>query len=308
MTRRALLAVLLTAPLLAHAAGPLRDRIAERMAERAANDMEEGEAGPASALPAGVRLLANQSYGNDPRQRYDVYLPAHAERAPVIFMVHGGAWRVGDKANAPVVQNKVARWATRGIIVVSINYRMLPSASVAIQAEDVASALSAAQARAAEWGGDSGKFVLMGHSAGAHLVALLASSASAHGAAPWLGTVALDSAAMDVPGLMNQRHFPLYDQAFGSDAAYWSTVSPLAQLKAGGKPLLLVCSSRRKDSCPQADAYASQARALGISVQVLPQDQTHGQINQTLGQPGAYTDAVERFLTSLDPALATRLL
>ncbi|MYM66179.1 carboxylesterase family protein [Pseudoduganella sp. FT55W] len=265
-------------------------------------ELEDDDTSAAFSLPKGVRLLADQDYGPDPRQRYDVYLPAKADHAPVIFMVHGGAWRTGDKANAQVVQNKVLHWTQRGTIVVSINYRLLPASSVATQAEDVATALAAVQAKAANWGGDRAKFVLMGHSAGAHLVALLAaspSSALARGATPWLGAVSLDSAAMDVEGLMQQRHFPLYDRAFGSDASYWRSVSPLAQLKQGGAPLLAVCSSRRRDSCPQAQGLAARAATLGMRVQVLPQALSHGDINGLLGRPGAYTEAVDAFLASL---------
>ncbi|NGZ84123.1 alpha/beta hydrolase [Duganella aceris] len=298
----------------AQAAGPLRDRIAERRAamQEARGELDE-EGGPSAAfaLPDGVRRLAGRSYGADPLQRYDVYLPARPEHAPVIFMVHGGAWRTGDKANAQVIQNKVRRWTPRGVIVVSVNYRLLPGASVAQQAQDVSTALAAAQSQAASWGGDRDKFVLMGHSAGAHLVALLAAApaqALSRGATPWLGTVALDSAAMDVAALMRQRHFPLYDQAFGAEPGYWDSVSPLAQLKPGGAPLLAVCSSRRNDACPQAQGYAARAGALGMRAQVLPQDKSHREINETLGQPGAYTTAVEAFLASLDPALAARLL
>ncbi|MES2349443.1 MAG: alpha/beta hydrolase [Pseudomonadota bacterium] len=313
MTKRCVFIGMLMLSLAAQAAGPVRDRLAERRAaaQEARGDMdeEEGAAAPFT-LPGGVRLLADQSYGAGRLQRYDVYLPPRAGHAPVIFMVHGGAWRTGDKANAQVVRNKVSRWTARGIIVVSINYRLLPEASVAVQAEDVAGALAAVQAGASGWGGDRDKFVLMGHSAGAHLVALLAASPSAaisRGAAPWLGTVSLDSAAMDVPGLMQQRHFPLYDQAFGKDPASWTGVSPLAQLKPGGAPLLAVCSSRRRDACPQSQGFASGAGKLGIRALVLPQDKSHREINEALGQPGPYTDAVESFLSSLDPALASRL-
>lgn len=259
-------------------------------------DMDEGGAS-AFALPDGVRLLAEQSYGAHPRQRYDVYLPARADHAPVIFMVHGGAWRTGDKANAQVVQNKVRHWTRRGVIVVSVNYRLLPDASVAAQADDVAAALAAVQASAASWGGDRNKFVLMGHSAGAHLVALMAASRGT--ASTWRGTVALDSAAMDVASLMRQRHFPLYDKAFGSAAAYWDSVSPLAQLKPGGAPVLAVCSSQRRASCPQSEAFAARAAALGMRAQVLPQALSHREINEALGQPGAYTDAVDAFIDSL---------
>jgi acetyl esterase/lipase len=276
----------------------------------ASGQLQDGVDGGGSstpfALPDGARLLADQSYGNHRLQHYDVYLPSNAQRAPVIFMVHGGAWRAGDKANAQVVQNKVRRWTARGVIVVSVNYRLLPGASVAAQAVDVAAALAAAQAQAASWGGDRSKFVLMGHSAGAHLVALLASAPPPDGVTPWLGAVALDSAAMDVPALMAQRHFPFYDRVFGSDAAYWRSVSPVAQLKPGAAPLLAVCSSRRQDSCPQAEAYATRARAQGMRVQVLPQNLSHMEINATLGQPGAYTDAVETFLAGLDASFGAR--
>ncbi len=65
---------------------------------------------------------------------------------------------------------------------------------------DVARALAAVQARAGEWGGDASRVVLMGHSAGAHLVALLSADptrAAAEGAGPWRSAVVLDSAAID---------------------------------------------------------------------------------------------------------------
>jgi len=57
----------------------------------------------------------------------------------------------------------------------------------------------------------------MGHSAGAHLVALLTAHPAftqAEGALPWLGTVSLDSAAFDVVAVMSGRHLALYDRAF----------------------------------------------------------------------------------------------
>lgn len=290
----------------AQAAGPISDRLAQRRAalQETQGELEEDGTASSAPLPSGVRRLPDLAYGADPRQRMDVYLPAQAHDAPVIFMVHGGAWRLGDKRARPVVDNKVQRWVTRGIIVVSINYRMLPGSKVSVQAEDVATALAAAQAQAASWGGSRDKFVLMGHSAGAHLVALLNASRAA---APWLGTVALDSAAYDIAAIMRQRHFPLYDRAFGADPAYWSSVSPLAQLKAGGRPLLAVCSARRQDSCAQAQGFAERSAALGARVQLLRQDLNHGEINAQLGLPGAYTDAVEAFLSGLDAGLAARL-
>lgn len=283
--------------------GALRERLlAHRPATtEPADPLGDGADGPAVAeLPAGVQVIHDVAYGSDPLQRFDVYRPAQASGAPVIFMVHGGGWRRGDKTAATVVEHKVAHWVPQGYILVSVNYRMLPNAGPVEQAKDVAKALVAAQAQAATWGGDSGKFVLMGHSAGAHLVALLASDQTlAAGAKPWLGTVALDSAALDVPRIMAARHFSLYDDAFGKDPAYWQQASPYHQLKGAGAPFLAVCSTRRSDSCDQAERYVQKATGLGTHAKVLKEDLSHREINETLGQPGPYTSDVDAFLGSL---------
>ena len=258
---------------------------------------------PAHAATQNVTKQSDIAYGEAPAQKMDVYLPAHADHAPVIFMVHGGAWRFGDKGSKDVVKNKVARWVEQGYVFISVNYRMLPEADPLMQADDVARALAAAQTRAAEWGGDPDKFILMGHSAGAHLVALLSTvpaRAQALGARPWLGTVVLDSAAIDVAQIMRRRHMHLYDEAFGKDAAFWKSASPIQQLSAEAKPFLLVCSTKRRDqSCDAARAFAERATTLGVRAEVSGQALSHGEINHNLGLPGAYTDTVERFMQLL---------
>lgn len=244
-------------------------------------------------------VLRNVSYGAHKEQRFDVYLPKAPSGAPVIFMVHGGAWRHGDKAMDRVVENKVAYWTARGFLLISSNYRMLPEADPLTQARDIAMAIGVAQDKAAGWGGERSRFILMGHSAGAHLVALLASSPQLRGALTWRGTVALDSAGFDIAQLMQARHMGLYDDAFGTDPSYWNAASPYAQLTQAGSPMLAVCSTRRSDACEQARHYAAKATGLGMRMSVLPQDLSHRDINATLGQPGPYTEAVERFIDSL---------
>lgn len=281
-------------------AGPLLDRLMEA---RTAAD-QGGGAGAMPALPAGVRLLRELPYGEDARQRMDVYLPPGlgSGRAPLLVMVHGGGWRVGDKAMSAVVANKLAHWLPRGYILVSVNYRLLPATAPLEQARDVAAALARAQALAPSWGGDPAAVVLMGHSAGAHLVALLAADpafARDAGAQPWLGTIALDSAALDLPGIMEAPHPPLYDRAFGQDPAAWRAVSPYHRLAGTTRPLLLVCSSRRALACAQADRFASRVGSLGGRAEVLRQPLSHGEINRRLGEPGAYTAAVEAFIATL---------
>jgi acetyl esterase/lipase len=221
-------------------------------------------------------------------------------------MVHGGGWRRGDKGAQGVVQNKMSRWTSQGFIFISINYRLLPEAAPIEQAHDVARALAAAQGKAEEWGGDPEKFILMGHSAGAHLSTLLAASpelARQAGVRPWLGTVALDSAAFNVVQIMETRHPGLYDQAFGDDPAYWRRASPYYRVTAAMRPLLAVCSTRRDESCQQAHQFDDKAATLKVRVKVLEEDLSHGEINKELGIESSYTDAVESFMGSLDAAV-----
>jgi acetyl esterase/lipase len=229
----------------------------------------------------------------------------------VIFMVHGGAWRRGDKTMSRVVQNKIDRWLPRGFIFVSIDYPMLPENDALAQADEVARALAFAQRQSPSWGGDPDKFIVMGHSAGAHLVALLAAApakAYALGARPWLGTVALDSAALDVEQIMDRRHLPFYDAAFGSDPRRWRLASPIDVLSANARPILAVCSLPRPDhSCALSAAFVVKANRLGVNAHVLEQNLSHAQINGELGLPSAYTTAVEAFLAGLDPIVAARL-
>ena len=250
-------------------------------------------------LPPGARVERDVAYGPASRQRLDVYMPAHADGAPILVMVHGGGWAIGDKSSSGVVRNKVRHWLPEGYIVVSVNYRLVPEVDVSAEAEDVARALAYVQRNAVRWGGDGSRVVLMGHSAGGHLVALVTADSALvrrAGVRPWLGTIGLDAGAYNVVTIMQARHLSLYDQAFGKDPAFWRSVSPTLRLDHAAVPLLLVCSSRRQDSCAQAEAFAARARARGGQASVLPLDRTHAQIDSELGTDSAYTSAVDGFL------------
>jgi arylformamidase len=254
-------------------------------------------------LPPGAQLQHDLSYGSDARQKLDVYRPARTDGAPAIFMVHGGAWTRGDKELWRVVKNKATHWVGKGFLFVSTNYRMSPQADPLTQAQDVARALAFIQSRLASWGADPNRLIVVGHSSGAHLVSLLTADpaiCAREGARPWCATVALDSAAMNVEQIMRRRHFKFYDRVFGAAPRYWRAASPTLRLT--GKPvapMLLVCSSRRMDSCPQAREFAARAVQFGGRAEVLPVDLTHPEINDYLGAPGTYTSSVDAFLSSV---------
>ncbi len=324
----------------------VRDRIRERMQERAEQRQQPSDTGddadthdlgggPASGAlscaewsqrvnklqqrAAGRHTdpapdVRDVAYGAHALQKLDVYKAkaTGTTPAPVILMVHGGGWCVGDKAASGVTANKVSRWTPKGFILVSANYPMVADGDNALaQARHIARALAFVQAHAAEWGGDGSRVILMGHSAGAHLVSLVNASPSlraAEGAKAALGTVSLDAGAVDVVAQMPQVYAFLktrYREAFGTTEAEWIAASPFHQLAAGASPWLGVCSSKRKDDpCAQARAYADKSRGLGIAAAALPQPKNHGAINSELGQPGAYTEAVERFMAGLDVGVA----
>jgi acetyl esterase/lipase len=251
---------------------------------------------------ADEKKLADLAYGGDEAQRMDVYIPPEPHDAPIIMMVHGGAWIFGDKGMSRMYENKAAHWLPKGYIFISVNYRLVPHANPLQQAEDVATALAKVQTEAASWGGDPKRVILIGHSAGAHLVALLAANpelAYRAGAKPWLGTVALDSGALNVPEIMARKHYSFYDRAFGDKPDFWRAVSPTLQLTAQATPLMLVCSSRRDDSCPPNEDFAKRAKALGVPVTFETEDMTHREINEDLGLDSAYTASVDAFIAPL---------
>jgi acetyl esterase/lipase len=244
-------------------------------------------------------VIRDVAYGSSPRQSLDVYLPDRPHNAPIIVMVHGGGWAIGSKSSRSVVENKVRHWLPKGYIFVSVGYRLIPEANPLEQADDVAEALAMVQKKAAAWGGDSSKIVLMGHSAGGHLVALLTADdaiAKKAGAKLWLATISIDSAALNVSTIMNNGRPELYRNAFGDDPKFWKEASPIARITSPVPPTLLVCSSLRRITCNQAREFAEKA---GENVKVLPVALRHMPINEKLGANNRYTRDVDAFLKSV---------
>jgi len=321
-----LLATIISLPALANENGTLRERLRQRfengeanttqdqnqnrprgiMARRQANgDSDEfsmQDRRNAQVNVPGLQTAKNVRYGNGELQTFDVYYKQGLSNAPVIFMVHGGGWRMGDKEHNNVYVNKVNYWVPQGFVVMSVNYPMVPEADPYQQALEVAKALAVAQKQAARWGADANRFILMGHSAGAHIVSLLSSNpklATAQGARLWPGTVSLDGAGLNIVEMMENRHMRLYDEAFGTDKALWERASPFHQLTAEARPILLACSSRRAISCDQSRSFTTKAGSLGVTMQVLPEDKSHGDMNFYVGLPGDYTQKIDSYIKSL---------
>ncbi len=133
--------------------------------------------GAANVIENGNAIATEISYGTGPRQRYDVYRPVGADGVPlsgplpVVIFVHGGSWETGDKGSYRWVGQGLA---AQGFIAVLPNYGLMPDRRFPGFVNDVAHAVAHAVARIPTWGGDTTRVVLMGHSAGAHIAALVA--------------------------------------------------------------------------------------------------------------------------------------
>jgi acetyl esterase/lipase len=133
------------------------------------------------ALAVGeVRDLA---YRNGPqsdpyRHRLDLFYPKGKKDFPVIVLVHGGGWSIGDNRCFGLYTSVGRFLAGQGIGVVMPNYRLSPRVKHPEHVKDVARAVVWTKGHIAEYGGDPGRIFLMGHSAGGHLVALLGTDES----------------------------------------------------------------------------------------------------------------------------------
>jgi len=119
------------------------------------------------------KRTSDLAYGPDARQRLDVFAPkgAAAARSPIVVFFYGGSWTMGRKSEHAFVG---AALAARGFVTVIPDYRLYPQVRFPQFMDDAAQAVTWVQQHADEFGGDPERLVLMGHSAGAYMAALLA--------------------------------------------------------------------------------------------------------------------------------------
>jgi arylformamidase len=282
----------------------LLDRIAERKAERDGEQTEKTDRYLATIKGA------QYSYGNASLQNLDYFTPA-SPNAPLLVFVHGGGWKRGDKDNA-TGREKATHYRKAGYAFASINYRLVPDATVEQQAADVASAIAYLRRNAAKLGFDPQRIVIMGHSAGAHLVALVGTDpqylrAVGLDQSVLSGVVPIDGAAYDVAQQLvdgNRMMQDTYGEAFGDDPVRQRALSPTFQTASPNAPSFLILHVQREDGIRQSQALAAALRQNGTPVQINSFEgkglMAHMEINRKLGDP-AYpaTPVVDNWLKSV---------
>ena len=269
----------------------------------------EDNAGGTDVCPAtGSEAVRDVRYAASPGvapslQSLDLYLPTRPDgcgAVPIVVWVHGGGFRRGDKANQ--VADKVRLFTGEGWAFASVNYRLVgapgsgPSGGVYPAAEqDVAAAIAFLVAHAADHGLDPGRVMLLGHSAGAFLVALVATDDSfLRDAAPGLGPASLACVApldgtYDIPTMVaaGGRQAEMYRSAFGDDPALWDRASPTHDVveDAGIPPFHLVTRGS-PSRVAETRAFADGLRTAGVRATVsVAEGLSHAQVNAAVGHP-----------------------
>jgi acetyl esterase/lipase len=170
----------------------------------------------------------------------DVYYPASGGPWPGLVFVHGGGWMEGDKAPLAIIPTDA------GFLVFSINYRMYPAYRFPAMIEDVKSAIRYLRANAASFNLDPDRIALIGHSAGAHLVALagLADENAGWDVGPYLDHSSRVQAVIEMSGPTDlARQFPaevmeLKANVFGQEK--FDIASPVHYVHPDAPPMLIV--------------------------------------------------------------------
>jgi acetyl esterase/lipase len=196
---------------------------------------------PAQDAPeAKVVKQADVRYRTDPaadpdRHTLDFYAPAGKTDFPVLFFVHGGTWKTGHRSMYVALGQEFAKL---GFGVVIPNYRLSPAVKHPAHVEDVAKAFAWAKANVGKHGGDPKRITLFGHSAGGHLVSLLALDPTylkAEGLSPAdvRGVVSVSGVYVIAPEV------PVFQPCFGTDAKVCRQASPLTHVSGKHPPFLL---------------------------------------------------------------------
>jgi acetyl esterase/lipase len=240
-------------------------------------------------------------YGDQERQVLDIYSPSGAKGRPVVFWIHGGGWQAGDKGD---VQRKPQAFTEKGYVFVSTNYRLLPNVDMGTIVRDVAKSIRWVHDHIAESGGDPDRLLVMGHSAGAQLAALVCTDdrylkAEGLSLAIVKGCVPVDGDTYDVPAIIEtaetrrrahgqpQAKFG-HREKFGDDPAKHRDFSAVTHV-AGGKgipPFLILYVAEHPDNTAQAQRLAAALKGAGVPATAFGARETwHTKINDDLGRP-----------------------
>ncbi|MEP0393014.1 MAG: alpha/beta hydrolase [Erythrobacter sp.] len=255
---------------------------------------------------ATMQPSSSLAYGSDERQKVDFFAPQNnGDESFLIMHIHGGGWSIGSRK---AVDEKPLHFTGSGYAFASTGYRLLPDAQVEQQAADIGRSLRLLREQASELGINSDRIVIMGHSAGAHLAALIGTDPKYAGTAfdAIEGVILLDGAAYNIPAQLRSEDalLPrLFKRTFGDDVSRQRALSPITHVGGGDAPNWLILFDA--DRAPSGDRSKELGNALergGKSVEVLAISNTnHGRLNSEIGteEGSQQTRAIDSFLAQV---------
>ncbi|MFH1509361.1 MAG: alpha/beta hydrolase [bacterium] len=229
------------------------------------------------------------SYGEEKLQKLDIY-PSEKDNSSVVIYVHGGGWAIGDKSNHA---KKGEVFSNAGYTFVALNYRLSPEITHPVHVQDVAKGFKWVYENIESYGGDKDKIFLIGHSAGAHLVALL-STANEFLYEQGLtleniaGTVCLDGAGLNIITVKenNSSSFiKTYEPIFGNNDEELKEASAYFYLDEAYNlpPFLLYYADGRELTKSVANQFSNKLNEKGVESKVSEAyGKDHSGINDAL--------------------------
>lgn len=208
--------------------------------------------------------------------RLDIYFPQKKKGLfPILVHIHGGGWKTGDKN---MMVDTGVFYASKGILFVTPNYRLSPAVMHPAHVEDCAAALAWVFRHSSELGGDKNRIFLSGHSAGAHLAALLGTNPeylrkyniNPHDLA---GVIPVDTAGFNLISEGKGKLLKKFIQgAFGSDESVLKKASPFYNIIKGlSYPKFLVFNTvNRKLAAEEGKNFSDKLEKAGVNVQFIP--------------------------------------
>ncbi len=254
-------------------------------------------------VPADFQVERDIAYAEpkNQRQMLDVYAPAAGKNLPVVVWVHGGGWRAGDKTE---VASKPLAFTRKGLVFVAVNYRFVPNVPMDTIVRDIAKSVRWVHDHVGQRRGDPNRIFLMGHSAGAQLVALVCTDdrflkREGLSLAILKGCVPVDGDTYDVPLQVvtvaaRRKSLGQPDPKFGYPEKFGppdrqrdlSAVRHVAPNK-GIPPFLILHVADHTDTTAQAHRLWSELREAGVPAKTFGAAGTdHVRLDRDLGLPG----------------------
>ncbi len=258
---------------------------------------------PQAGQSSGVTITRGVPVGGG--TKIDIFAPPQTrsqgffkpgKKVPILFYVHGGGWIKGTREKI----YSLDKFATqRGWMLVSTDYRPVPRTNIDGQVSDIVRSLNWIQKNIAKYGGDPKRVVIMGHSAGSHLVALIGAKKVG---GPIRCVIANDVQAYDMVAYATIRGGidGVYLAAFGQNPANWVKWSPVTYVRqtSGLPPYMVMYSNSHRPRRAQVSiAFGKELKRRGTRVTMFNgRNYTHGSIMRTIGSSSQVTNAVAGFL------------